>query len=176
MEQVLSDFAGWAWARHHNEWSWYIRPLFLIPFCWFAWRRSIAGITFTLVALATSMFWFPAPDVPSPMALELLAAEREYLLGPWSWWKIAVALLIPATFTALALAFWHRSFLWGVVVVNVIVLTKVAWSFVVFSIEGAFYHLVPAALGLVICNGILGAAWWKFVYVRRPIGHRPRGG
>jgi hypothetical protein len=67
---ILSDFAAWAWARHHNEWSWYIRPLFLIPFCWFAWRRSLVGTGLTLFALATSMFWFPAPRVPSPMALQ----------------------------------------------------------------------------------------------------------
>lgn len=26
----------WAFARHHNTASWYIRPLFLIPLCWFA--------------------------------------------------------------------------------------------------------------------------------------------
>jgi hypothetical protein len=114
------------------------------------------------------MFWFPAPEVPSPMALELLAAEREYLLGPWSWWKIAVALLIPATFTALALAFWHRSFFWGLVVVNVIVLTKVAWSFKFFSIEGALYHLVPAALGLAACNLVIMIAWRAVERARRP--------
>jgi hypothetical protein len=152
---VLNDFAVWAWARHHNEWSWYIRPLFLIPFCWFSWRRSLAGIGLTLLALATSMFWFPAPEVPSPMALELLAAERDYLLGNWTWWKIVVALLIPATFMALATAFWRRSFVWGIAVVNIIVLTKVVWSFAFFSVEGALYHLVPAALGLAICNAVL---------------------
>jgi hypothetical protein len=152
---TLNDFAAWAWARHHNEWSWYVRPLFLIPYCWFAWHRSLAGIGLTLLALATSMFWFPAPDVPSPMALELLAVERDYLLGEWTWWKIAVALLIPATFLALAIAFWKRSFVWGIVVVNVIVLTKVAWSFAFFTLEGALYHLVPAAMGLAICNVVL---------------------
>ncbi len=152
---LLSEFAAWAWARHHNEWSWYIRPLFLIPFCWFAWRHSLVGIGLTLVALATSMFWFPVPEDPSPMALEFLAAERAYLLGLWTWWKVAVALLIPATFFALAMAFWNRSFVWGIAVVNVIVLTKVAWSFAFFTVEGALYHLVPAALGLAICNVVL---------------------
>jgi hypothetical protein len=158
----LSDFAAWAWARHHNEWSWYIRPLFLIPYCWFAWKRSLAGIVLTLVALATSMFWFPAPETPSPMVSEVLAAERAYLLAPWTWWKFAIALLIPATFVALAAAFWRRSVLWGVAVVNIIALTKIAWSFVFFSREGALYHLVPAATGLAICNAVLLGAWWWF--------------
>lgn len=155
MEQLLSDFAAWAWARHHNELSWYVRPLFLIPYCWFAWKRSLTGLILTIIALGTSMFWFPAPKTPSPMALELLAAEREYLLGPWNIWKVLVALLIPATFVALALAFWHRSFWWGLAVVNAIVLIKIVWSFVVFTVDGAIYHLVPAALGLIICNAAL---------------------
>lgn len=106
---ALHDFAAWAWARHHNEWSWYIRPLFLIPFCWFAWRRSLAGVGLTLLALATSMFWFPAPAVPSPMAMQLLAAERAYLFGEWTWWKIAVALLIPATFLVYDIAISERA-------------------------------------------------------------------
>jgi ABC-type glycerol-3-phosphate transport system substrate-binding protein len=27
------EFTTWAWERHHNVLSWYIRPLFLLPFC-----------------------------------------------------------------------------------------------------------------------------------------------
>ena len=34
------SFWDWLWQRHHNQLSWYIRPLFLIPFCWFAYRSS----------------------------------------------------------------------------------------------------------------------------------------
>src|ERR687893_2252015 len=81
------EFIAWAWARHHNELSWYIRPLFLLPFCYFAYRRSLLGITLTVVALATSMFWFPAPERANPGAAEFLAMEREYLTGEWSLWK-----------------------------------------------------------------------------------------
>lgn len=147
--------------------------LFLIPFCWFAWRRNLVGIALTIFALASSMFWFPAPDVPSPMALEVLAAEREYLLGPWTWWKVVVALLIPATFTVLAFAFWNRSFGWGLLVVNVIALTKIAWTFVFFTVEGALYHLVPAASGLAICNAVLIIACRLWVRPRTPPGRAP---
>jgi len=170
--EFLSEFAAWAWARHHNEWSWYVRPLFLIPFCWFAWRRSSVRLGLTLLALATSMFWFPAPQTPSPMALELLAAERDYLLGTWTVRKVVVALLVPASFLALALAFWNRSFAWGIVVVNVIVLTKVVWSFAIFTVEGALYHLVPAALGLAICNAALIASRRWFMTSRGSLSGR----
>jgi hypothetical protein len=36
LTEHLNDFLSWVWARHHNELSWYVRPLFLLPFCFFA--------------------------------------------------------------------------------------------------------------------------------------------
>ena len=72
----LYDFLAWAWDRHHNILSWYIRPLFLLPYVYFAYKRSLAGISLTLVALATSMFWFPKPEQPDPRVLEFLAREK----------------------------------------------------------------------------------------------------
>ena len=93
----LDEFAAWAWARHHNVLSWYIRVLFLLPFCYFAYKRSLFGMTLTLVALATSMFWFPAPERPDPRAFEFLAMEREYLSGEWTTAKILLGLLVPGS-------------------------------------------------------------------------------
>jgi hypothetical protein len=71
------EFVAWAWERHHNVLSWYIRPHFILPFCLFAYRRSLLGIVLTILALATSMFWFPAPEHASPAVNEMLASERE---------------------------------------------------------------------------------------------------
>jgi hypothetical protein len=126
---TLDEFGAWAWERHHNVLSWYIRPLFLLPFCYFAYRRSLFGITITLVALATSMFWFPAPEQSSSGALEFLAMEREYLTGEWTVAKILLALIVPLSFAVLALAFWKRSIVYGLVLINAMVLIKVVWSF-----------------------------------------------
>jgi hypothetical protein len=106
------EFVAWAWERHHNVLSWYIRPLFLLPFCYFAYKRSLWGIVLTLLALATSMFWFPAPEHSSPAENEMLASEREYLTASWTLWKVLIALLVPLGFAALALAFWRRSLAW----------------------------------------------------------------
>ena len=64
--ELHTDFLSWVWARHHNELSWYVRPLFLLPFCFFAYKRSLWGIVVTLLVFPTSLFWFPAPDNPSP--------------------------------------------------------------------------------------------------------------
>ncbi len=147
----LESFASWAWERHHNPWSWYIRPLFIIPFCYFAYRRSILGMVLTVFALMTSMFWFPKPDAVDPQAEAFLRAERDDLLGEWPWWKIAIALTIPLWFVTLAAAFWHRSLIWGAVAINAAVLGKVAWSFY-FGEDSAWTLVPPALIGLFLCN------------------------
>jgi hypothetical protein len=149
------EFAAWAWARHHNELSWYIRPLFLLPFCYFAYRRSLWGIVLTVLALLTSMFWFPAPERVDPRAAEFLAAERDYLTGDWTLTKILLALLVPVSFAALAVAFWRRSLVWGLAVINAMVLVKVVWSFY-FGEESGGLTLLPSALvGLAVCDAVI---------------------
>jgi len=149
------EFAAWAWARHHNELSWYIRPLFLLPFCYFAYRRSLWGIVLTVLALVTSMFWFPAPERVDPRADEFLAVEKDYLTGDWTLTKILLALLVPVSFAALAVAFWRRSLVWGLTVINVMVLVKIVWTFY-FGEESGGLTLLPSALvGLAVCDAVI---------------------
>jgi hypothetical protein len=167
------EFAAWAWDRHHNVLSWYLRPLFLLPFCYFAYRRSLWGITLTVVALATSMFWFPAPERADAGAAAFLAVEREYLTSDWSLWKVLLALIVPASFAALAVAFWKRSLLWGLGVINVMVLIKVVWSFYFGEASGGLTLLPSAVVGLALCDAVI-------VYVvrrrrRRSSAEAPRG-
>ena len=38
------EFVAWAWGRHHNVLSWYIRPLFFLPFCFFAYTAVIIKV------------------------------------------------------------------------------------------------------------------------------------
>jgi hypothetical protein len=149
------QFVAWAWARHHNVMSWYVRPLFILPFCFFAYRRSLWGIVLTLLALATSMFWFPVPENPSPAVNEMLASERAYLTTDWTLWKVSIALLVPLTFAALGLAFWKRSFVWGLAVVNAAILFKIAWTFLFSTEAGAMSHLPAAVLGLALCDALI---------------------
>jgi hypothetical protein len=149
------EFVAWAWARHHNVLSWYIRPLFFLPFCFFAYRRNLWGIVLTLLALATSMFWFPVPENPSPAVNEMLASEREYLTADWTLWKVSIALLVPLTFVALGLAFWKRSLVWGLAVVNAAILFKIGWTFLFSTEAGAMSHLPAAMLGLALCDALI---------------------
>ena len=156
---LIHDFAVWAWERHHNIWSWYIRPLFLLPFMYFAYKRSLKGIVITLFALATSMFWFPKPEVIDPRVAGFLKTEEEYLLGNWTMAKVLLTSLVPKTMYSLAYAFWKHSWKSGVIVINLIALIKTMWS-VVAGEDGSGWSLVPPALiGLAICNGAIYLAY-----------------
>ncbi len=147
-------FFDWAYERHQNQLSWYIRPLFIVPFCYFAYRRSWAGILGTMFILLTSMFWFPKPDSANEMVKQFLVMEKEYLLGEWGLSKILISMLIPISLTALAVAFWKRNLWFGLSVIVFIAIAKMAWS-VVFGGEAGKSVFVPAIAGLVICTGLI---------------------
>lgn len=154
--EALYSFGAWAWARHHNPLSWWVRPLFLIPFCYSAYRKSGLGIAATLILLATSMFWFPVPETVDPEIEAFLRAEREYLLGEWDLLKIFIAMFIPLSFIALGRAFWIRSWAWGIGVLIFMMATKLLWS--IHYGQGSGISIIwPASAGLAAC---LAFAWY----------------
>ena len=68
--------------------------------------------------------------------------------------KIAMTALVPAWFIALGWAFWRRSLIAGLVVINAGTGLKVIWSF--YFGGDAAWSIVPAvSLGALICNGVL---------------------
>jgi len=152
-EQLL----GWAWERHANILSWYIRPLFVLPLAYFAYKRSVSGIVLTLIALATSMAWFPRPDQVQPMVGEFLAFERAWLTSRWSPGKVLMGALSAVGLGALCLAFWKRSLAYGLLVITTLAVGKMAWG-VVEGRGTGWAMLVPAIAGVVICDvGVLYA-------------------
>jgi hypothetical protein len=157
METVV-DFLNWAWARHHNPLSWYIRPLFILPFCYFAYKKNVWGIVMTVIAVASSMFWFPAPATQDSQAAAFLAAERQYITGPVTLGKLVVTMLVPIWFVALAWAFRRRAWMSGAAIVIAGTLLKVAWSFNLAG-ESAWAIVPPATLGTMLCTGVLLVAY-----------------
>lgn len=151
---------NWAFERHHNQLSWYIRPLFLIPFCYFAYKRSWAGISATIFLLMTSMFWFPKPETSNELVKQFLDMEMEYLMGSWGTFKILVTLIIPISFIALGMALWKRSLWVGLSVVVFMAVGKMIWS-VTEGGESGKSIFVPATIGLVICIGVIYFAYKK---------------
>ena len=163
--ELLNDFLSWVWARHHNELSWYVRPLFLLPFCFCAYRRSLTGILVTLLIFPTSLFWFPAPENPSPRVEGYLAWERQFLLAGSVAARVALVVLVVAFFVALAVAFWRRSWLWGLAVINAGTLLKVIWS-VAFGGAAGWASLVPSLFTLAVTDAALLLAM-RFLRHRR---------
>jgi hypothetical protein len=155
---ALSEFLNWAWARHHNPLSWYVRPLFLLPFCYFAYKKSTWGMGATVVAVSSSMFWFPAPATPDPAAATFLEVERQWITGPLTFAQVVLTALIPIWFIALAAAFRRRMWMAAALVIAVGTALKVAWS---FSMGGASAWVIvpPVALGNAVVAGLLVYAY-----------------
>ncbi|MFC5064738.1 hypothetical protein [Actinomycetospora atypica] len=145
-----------AWARHQNPWSWYVRPLFLLPLAAAAWRRSPTGIVVTLLALATSMAWFPAPDVVDPRIAEFIAYERAWFASAWGPADLLGVLVVVTLVVAYCAAFWRRSPLLGAVLLVVMAGGKLAWGLT--GTRGAAAMLAPALVGLVVCLAGVGLA------------------
>lgn len=145
-------FFNWAFNRHHNIISWYIRPLFIVPIVLFAFKKNLTGIFGSIFALFTSMFWFPAPLESNPQVLSFLEYEMEYLIGTWSTPKILMSLSVPIFFIILIIAAWKRNWKWLLGIVIGAAVLKVIWS-VIFSGNAGLSILKPAIIGLAICIG-----------------------
>jgi 4-hydroxybenzoate polyprenyltransferase len=74
--------------------------------------------------------------------------------------KALLTLIVPASLTLLAAAFWKRSVWFGMGVLTFIALSKILWS-IVFGGESASALLPPAVIGLAICNAAVyfGVKW-----------------
>ena len=150
-------FFNWAFERHHNVLSWYIRPLFIIPMVIFAFKKSFSGIFASIFALFTSMFWFPAPATSHPQVIEFLAFEMDYLKGTWTAPKIVISLAVPLFFIMLLTAAWKSNWKWLLAVIVGAAVLKLIWS-IVFSGEAGMSILKPALLGLIVC--IIGLSYF----------------
>ena len=147
-------FFDWVFDRHHNQWSWYIRPFFLIPFCYFAYKHSWTGMSMTIFCLFTSMFWFNRPEVVSNNVKTFLQFEKDWLYGEWNYQKIILIITVPISFMALGLAFWKRSLIMGLGVVVLMASGKIIWS-IQNAGESGKAIIIPAIFGLIICCGLI---------------------
>ncbi len=153
-------FADLAWARHHNILSWYIRPLMMLPFCYFAFKRSWAGMMASILARLTSMMWFSAPDIPTKEVQSFLLMEQAYLSSEWGMLKIITTLSIPVFFFLTALAFWRRSYLRGLMVLVFGAVMKILWSVLEGGESGT--AVLPIALtGIVVVTAVI-LIWKRF--------------
>ena len=154
VSMTSQTFFDWVFDRHHNQWSWYIRPIFLIPFCFFAYKHSWAGISITVFCLFTSMFWFNRPELVADNVKAFLQFEKGWLYSEWDYKKILLIITVPISFIALGLSFWNRSLLMGLGVVVLMATGKIVWS-IQNAGESGKAIIVPATLGLIICSALI---------------------
>ncbi|OJV64367.1 MAG: hypothetical protein BGO41_12140 [Clostridiales bacterium 38-18] len=147
-------FFDWAFTRHQNVLSWYLRPLSLIPFCYFAYKRNPMGIAATIFLLLTSMAWFPVPSSVDDKVIGFLQVEKDYLTSTWTVGKILISSLVPITMGFLAAALWKRKLKWGIFVLITIAFAKMFWSVLTAGSDGTAI-MVPAMIGLVICIAVV---------------------
>lgn len=147
---VNQSFFNWAFDRHHNILSWYIRPLIILPLCFFSYRRSSIGISATVCLGLTSMFWFPVPSEVDPQVMGFLEMEKAYLTTEWTLGKIMISSLVPITLGLLCFAFWKRSVKSGALMIVIIALLKIFWSVFEGGTSG-MRVIIPAVIGLGIC-------------------------
>tara|TARA_Y100001001_G_scaffold164095_1_gene195094 strand:- start:1150 stop:1722 length:573 start_codon:yes stop_codon:yes gene_type:complete len=141
-------FFEWAFARHQNIWSWIVRPLLMLPFCYFAYCRSINGIFLSTFAILTSMFWFPIPEETNQQVERFLYMERERIQAGFDWKNIVSIVAVIIFLTVTAGSFWKRSLLWGGAAAIAGAIAKIMWSVMESPDNG--YAVIPFAVGGIV--------------------------
>jgi hypothetical protein len=135
----------------------------MIAFCVAAWyRRPIMVIAIGLF-FPISAIIFPAPETPKPYVVEFLEAERAMLEGLSSLELIGFSLLVIAFLSALAAAFWRRSWLLALVVANLGGVIKLLSSYWLWGDTG-LTALVPTLVTALVFNAGMLGLWF---YTRR---------
>jgi hypothetical protein len=150
----------WAFQRHLNPLSWYIRPIFLIVLVFTAYKRSWKGVILTFSLMMSSMIWFPAPETIDPQMQSVLEYEKMLLSNPIS---AIFTLTLMMVFVALILmAFWKHSLKLGLIILNVTLIGKVILS-LLFTGENGWAPLGNTIFGLILVNSI----GWFIMYRNR---------
>ncbi|MDD1515307.1 hypothetical protein [Priestia megaterium] len=147
----LKDILNWAFERHLNPLSWYIRPVFLIILAYFAYRRSWKGLVVTFLLMMSSMFWFPAPPKINSQMHEVLKYEKMLLSNPIS---ATITITIMFIFIVMIVrAFWKHSLRMGLFILNAALIGKLVLA-LIFTGENGWGPLGNTIFGLILVNGI----------------------
>lgn len=157
----IHQWLEWAWARHHNPLSWYIRPFFVLLFCYFSWKRSWVGVVIVILATISSIAWFPAPQALDPTIEGYLAAELRWLSDPVL--AATMIVMVVGTLWLLAASLWTRRWLYAIVLLNAMPIAKVVFS-VMLDREAGWASLWPALATLIVCDLAIAAV---YVYRKR---------
>ena len=143
-------FFTWAFQRHYNILSWYIRPLFIIPIIWSAYKKLFSGIAISIFCLFTSMFWFSKPNTTNPEVEKFLNFEANYLKSGWTIDKIALLFTVIIFFIFIIISTWTKNWKLLLVILIAAAFFKIFNSYLLTG-KSAFSMLTPAVTGLIVC-------------------------
>ena len=143
-------FFMWAFQRHRNILSWYIRPLFIIPIIWSAYKKRFSGISISIFGLFTSMFWFPKPNITNPEIVKFLNFEANYLKSGWTMDKIALFFTVIIFFIFIIVSTWTKNWKLLLLILIATAILKIFNSYLLTG-NSALSMLKPAVAGLIIC-------------------------
>ncbi|MEO9599684.1 hypothetical protein [Parasphingorhabdus sp.] len=154
-----TDMGTWIWERHQNLFSWYSRPLFIIPAAYYAYRRKALHVIGFMLLLATSLFWFAAPGTADPAIQEYLQWEADLFLTNES--KLPLVALVAAVLIFLFFlfyAFWQRNLLYGLLVINIGTVLKIVVS-LAFGEAAGMAAVVPSLSSMLVINLFAYILW-----------------
>lgn len=156
------DLGNWVWNRHQNLFSWYSRPLFIIPACYYAYQRKLGYVIGMMALLATSLFWFSPPAEVSDTVRGYLEWERKAFLDPKNRISLIILVLTVSIFLfCLFYAFWKRSIWIGLLVINIGNILKILVS-VMFGGDAGTAAIVPTLSSMLAINLVAFAVWkWR---------------
>lgn len=156
-----ADMGAWVWRRHQNQFSWYSRPLFMIPAAYYAYRRKVWHVAGFMALLATSLFWFDAPATVSTHVSAYLKWEEQLFFADDT--KLPLVALIFGVFVFLMLlfyAFWERNPWYGVAIINAGTVLKIIVS-VAFGQDAGMAAIVPSLSSLLVINLFAWFLWQR---------------
>ena len=159
---TVENLGAWVWDRHQNQFSWYSRPLFLIPACYYAYRQKFWMIIGFMTMLFCSLFWFAAPvSVPEHVS-GYLEWEKQLFFSNESMVPLLVLTLVVIVFlVAMFSAFWRRNSWLGLIVINAGTILKIVIS-IALGKESGMAAIVPSLSSLVVINLAAFVTWRYF--------------
>jgi hypothetical protein len=156
------NLGGWIWERHQNQFSWYSRPLFLLPACYYAYRHRLWLVIGFMTLLGCSLFWFAPPEHVPEHIHGYLEWEKQLFFSHDSHLPLFLLVVVVIVFLAgLFRAFWQKNPWLGLLLINVGTLLKVVVS-VTLGQEAGMAAVFPSLSSIVIINAVAFVAW-KFL-------------
>lgn len=160
------NIGEWIWLRHRHPFSWYSRPLFIIPACYFAYRRRLLLVIGFMVLLLCSLFWFPSPEVVPESFVAYLDWEKQLFFTNKSILPLTLLIFFVSGFLfSWFMAFWNRNYWLGLILINVSTILKILVS-VWLAEQAGFAAVAPSIFSLAIVN-LAAFLFWIFQIKRK---------